>query len=68
MWEANNVIVVDDNEQRRHDFTVILDFLGENPTSYSCQQWSGLIAKPEAKENTLSIRIGEKGILIKKKN
>ncbi|MCR8921366.1 sigma-54 dependent transcriptional regulator [Dasania sp. GY-MA-18] len=48
MWEENSVIVVDDNEQRRHDATVILDFLGDNPFSYTGEQWQALIAKDQA--------------------
>ncbi len=56
MWEENNVIVVDDNQQRRHDAQVILDFLGENPVTYSCQEWTTLVAKPESQENTRQIK------------
>ena len=56
MWEANNIIVVDDDERRRHDAMVILDFLGENPVAYSCEQWSEVVARPEAAENTRQIQ------------
>ena len=56
MWEENNVIVIDDNTQRLHDTAVILDFLGENPVTYSATQWSQIITKPEARENTRQIK------------
>ena len=56
MWEENNVIVVDDNEQRRHDAMVILDFLGENPKSYACREWAAFSKKAEAQENTRQIK------------
>lgn len=56
MWEENNVIVIDDNAQRLHDAKVILDFLGENPVTYTCEAWTALITSPEAKKNTRQIR------------
>lgn len=56
MWEDNNVIVIDDNEQRQRDALVILDFLGENPVGYSCQQWAETIAKDGAQNNTRQIK------------
>jgi sigma-54 specific flagellar transcriptional regulator A len=64
MWENNNVIVIDDDPKRRDDFSVILDFLGENPRVYSYQQWAEVIQRPEAKENTrqiISIIFGDFG-------
>ncbi|WP_339672313.1 sigma-54 dependent transcriptional regulator [Dasania marina] len=48
MWDENSVIVVDDNEQRRHDAAVILDFLGDSPFSCTGEQWRELIAKAES--------------------
>ena len=35
MWEENNILVIDNNDQRRHDAGVILHFLGENPMTFS---------------------------------
>lgn len=56
MWEENNVIVIDDNEQRQRDALVILDFLGENPVGYSCQQWADTITSDAAQNNTRQIK------------
>lgn len=56
MWEENNVIIIDDNEQRRHDTQIILDFLGENPISYSCVGWTRVIASEASKENTRQVK------------
>lgn len=56
MWEDNNVIVIDDDQQRRHDAKVILDFLGENPVTFSCQEWTALVDQPESKQNTREIK------------
>ena len=64
MWEDNNIIVIDDNDQRRHDAQVILDFLGENPVTFSCQQWTEISQSDAAKENTRQIKalvFGENG-------
>jgi sigma-54 specific flagellar transcriptional regulator A len=56
MWEENDILVIDDNEQRRHDAQVILDFLGENPVIYCCRQWTEISASKEAQENTRQIK------------
>lgn len=56
MWEENNVIVIDDNEQRQRDALVILDFLGENPVGYSCEQWADTITRDGAQNNTRQIK------------
>ena len=39
MWQELKVLVIDDNEQRRHDLNVILDFLGSPSIGVSCSQW-----------------------------
>lgn len=56
MIAAHNVIIVDDNEQRRHDTVVILDFLGENPKGYACCEWEDFAKRAEAQENTRQIK------------
>lgn len=56
MWEDNNVIVIDDNQQRRNEAKIILDFLGENPITYSYQEWVQAINSAQALENTRHIR------------
>ena len=54
MWEDNNIIVIDDNDQRRHDAQVILGFLGENPVTFSCKQWSDICQNEEAREKFMA--------------
>ena len=64
MWEDNNIIVIDDNDQRRHDVQVILDFLGENPVTFPYQQWTEISRSDVAKDNTRQIKalvFGENG-------
>jgi sigma-54 specific flagellar transcriptional regulator A len=56
MWDDFNVILVDDHDERRHDFRVILDFLGENPATYTCKELSHLLSQPDAGKNTQDIK------------
>lgn len=56
MWEENNVIIIDDHEQRRYDAALLLDFLGENPISYSVSEWESLSQQDSAKEQTRQIK------------
>lgn len=56
MWEENNVIVVDDNDVRRHEARVILDFLGENPAIYTTEQWSAARAGADGEAKTRQIK------------
>ncbi len=44
MWEEVRVLLVEDDPQRRHDFQVILDFLGENPRALDHAGWQPLAA------------------------
>lgn len=39
MWREIKVLLVDDDEQRRHDLKVILDFLGEEVIVAGTDQW-----------------------------
>ncbi|MDN3649355.1 sigma-54 dependent transcriptional regulator [Reinekea marina] len=39
MWREINLLIVDDNEQRRHDMKVILDFLDEDSVVLSSEDW-----------------------------
>jgi sigma-54 dependent transcriptional regulator, flagellar regulatory protein len=55
MWEEKQVVLVDDDSQRCHDFGVILDFLGENPTRFECKRWSEIVQDPAAKQGTRGI-------------
>jgi sigma-54 specific flagellar transcriptional regulator A len=57
MWQENQVVLIDDNSERRHDFKVILDFLGESPASYECSEWAALASSPEAKEGARWVHV-----------
>jgi sigma-54 specific flagellar transcriptional regulator A len=57
MWQEQHVILVDNNAQRRHDFGVILDFLGEAPVCLDCTAWSALAQSDEAKRESRHIEV-----------
>jgi sigma-54 specific flagellar transcriptional regulator A len=39
MWRDIRVLLIDDDQQRRHDLKVVLDFLGEESIAVSAAQW-----------------------------
>ena len=55
MWEEKQVVVIDDDNQRRHDFCVILEFLGENPRAFTCDEWSALLRDANARQNSRAV-------------
>lgn len=55
MWQEQHVILVDNQAQRRHDFGVILEFLGEDPQSFDCMAWSTLTRADEARRQARQI-------------
>lgn len=55
MWEEKQVVLIDDNAQRRHDFSVILEFLGENPRSFDVAGWGELLSDPAAKSGSRAV-------------
>jgi sigma-54 specific flagellar transcriptional regulator A len=55
MWEEKQVVVIDDDNQRRHDFCVILEFLGENPRAFTCDEWSALLRDANACQNSRAV-------------
>ena len=60
MWREIKVLIVDDDQGRRHDLKVILDFLGEESVSISSQDW--LIEAKRAFDNSdevVAVMVGE---------
>lgn len=45
MWSEYKTLVIDDDDGRRHDMTVILEFLGEAPVAYNYSDWKKQAAK-----------------------
>jgi sigma-54 specific flagellar transcriptional regulator A len=55
MWAEKQVALVDDNDQRRHDFGIILEFLGENPRSFHCDEWATALQNPDSKQGSRAV-------------
>lgn len=45
MWRDTKVVVVEDNEQRRHDLKIILDFIGEEVIVAPSREWKEVFAR-----------------------
>ncbi len=57
MWQSARVLLVDDQEHRRHDLAVILDFVGEGTLSFDGQffknsSWQDALKQQMADEET----------------
>lgn len=49
MWREVQVLLIDDDQQRRHDMKVILDFVGEATYAAGAADWRGVVGdKPGA--------------------
>lgn len=66
MWQDTKIILVDDNDQRRHDLTTILEFLGETPSCFSYSEWQDLLADKKVTaedcEHLTAFAMGDCGI------
>lgn len=47
MWRSIKALIIDDNEQRRHDLNVILNFVGEGAVVATSQNWESVINELE---------------------
>lgn len=47
MWRSIKALLIDDNEQRRHDLYVILNFVGEGAVVASSHNWESVIDELE---------------------
>lgn len=59
MWQNKKVLVIDDNEQRRHDLRVLLDFLGETTLSSASGNWQEVVTEENHGEDYVAVFIGD---------
>lgn len=59
MWRNNKVLVIDDNEARRHDLKVLLDFLSETPLVAPSNEWQTLVGNEAKGEDYVAVMIGD---------
>ncbi|MCG8537913.1 MAG: sigma-54 dependent transcriptional regulator, partial [Pseudomonadales bacterium] len=55
MWKEIKVLLIDDQEPRRHDLKVILDFVGEDTLECCEDQWQQTVEKEESESFTCAI-------------
>lgn len=48
MWADTRIVIVDDNERRRENLHMLLQFIGESTQCFSYSQWRGLLGSDEA--------------------
>lgn len=59
MWRNNKVLVIDDNESRRHDLKVLLEFLSETTLTASSKNWQDLVQSENKGEDYIAVFIGD---------
>jgi sigma-54 specific flagellar transcriptional regulator A len=59
MWRNNKVLVIDDNESRRHDLKVLLEFLSETTLTASSLNWQDLVQSENKGEDYIAVFIGD---------
>ena len=59
MWRNNKVLVIDDNESRRHDLKVLLEFLSETALTANSKNWQELVQSENKGEDYVAVFIGD---------
>lgn len=59
MWRNNKVLVIDDNQSRRHDLKILLDFLSETALTSASDTWQATVAEENNGEDYVAIFIGD---------
>ena len=59
MWRETKILLIDDNNERRRDLTVILSFLGEDYLACDSASWRETVAELESNRSVLSVLLGE---------
>ena len=58
MWREIKVLLVDDNEQRKHDMHVLLDFLGEEAFESDSKNWKTVAGNTDDPMDIVAIILG----------
>ena len=59
MWRETKILLIDDNDDRRRDLAVILNFLGEDHLACRSQDWRDCIAPLSSSRDVLGVLLGE---------
>lgn len=58
MWREIKVLLVDDNEQRKHDMHVLLDFLGEEAFESDSKNWKTVAGNSDDPMDIVAVILG----------
>lgn len=58
MWRETRILLVDDNNERRRDLAVILNFLGEEHLACGSADWRAAVESLDASRDVLSVLLG----------
>ncbi len=61
MWREIKVLLVDDNEQRKHDMHVLLDFLGEEAFESDSKNWKTVAGNSDDPMDIVAVILGSSG-------
>ncbi|MBV1883771.1 MAG: sigma-54 dependent transcriptional regulator [Pseudomonadales bacterium] len=60
MWRAIKVLLIDDDDSRRHDFKVVLDFVGEESIATTSKHWQAVVSEnTESNEEIVCVILGD---------
>jgi sigma-54 specific flagellar transcriptional regulator A len=59
MWRETKILLIDDNDDRRRDLAVILNFLGEDHLACRSQDWQDCSAPLSSSRDLLGVLLGE---------
>ncbi|MHA6494550.1 sigma-54 dependent transcriptional regulator [Pseudomonas borbori] len=59
MWRETKILLIDDNQERRRDLAVILNFLGEDHLACDSKTWQDEVASLSSSREILTVLLGE---------
>jgi sigma-54 dependent transcriptional regulator, flagellar regulatory protein len=59
MWHNDKVLIIDDDQSRRHDLKVLLDFLSETTLTTASEDWHAAVVGEKASEGYVAVFVGD---------
>lgn len=59
MWRETKILLIDDDQERRRDLAVILNFLGEDHLGCASDDWRETVGSLESNRSVLGVMLGE---------
>lgn len=70
MWQEQKILVIDDDQNRRHDLKVVLDFLGKQAVTATCSEWQQVAAenaKHTTEYSTIMLGVCDAGVSLEER-